>query len=93
MGQKVCPVTGDRLGSMGQPVAVETGVGARKPSLLGKLFGKKATPGVVIYVCCQDCAAKVKSDPGTYVVRVIAEVNGWSQEGSGVSAGNPTARR
>lgn len=93
MGQKVCPVSGDRLGSVGQPVAVETGVGARKPSLLGKLFGKKPTPGLVVYVCCQECAAKVKSDPGTYVTKVIAEVNGWSQEPPGAKATDRTAQR
>lgn len=93
MGQKVCPVSGDRLGSVGQPVAVETGVGARKPSLLGKLFGKKPTPGVVVYVCCQECAAKVKSDPGTYVTKVIAEVNGWSREPPGANATERTAQR
>lgn len=87
-------MTGDKLGSMGQPIAVDTGIGARKPSAFGKLFGRKPTPGIVVYVCCQDCTAKVRSSPGTYVTRVIAEVNGWSQDlspGTNVSA--PTARR
>ena len=92
-GQKVCPVTGNKLGSMGQPVAVDTGIGARQPSALGKLFGRKATPGIVIYVCCQNCAAKVKSDPGAYVTKVIAEANGWSQDNPGASVIGPAVRR
>jgi hypothetical protein len=55
---------------------VQTGIGAKQPSFLGKLFGRKPTPGVVIYVCCRECAAKVTSDPDTYVVKVIAERGG-----------------
>jgi hypothetical protein len=40
------------------------------------MFGRKPTPGVVIYACCEECAAKVKNDPGSYVVKVIAERGG-----------------
>ncbi len=69
-------MSGDRLGSQGPAVPVETGIGAKQPSLLGKLFGQKPTPGVVVYVCCQECATKVKNDPGRYVVKVIAERGG-----------------
>ncbi len=43
---------------------------------------------MVIYVCCQDCAAKVKSDPGTYVVKVIAD-----QGAGGTGALAPPAAR
>lgn len=75
-GQKVCPVTGDKLGATGPALPVETGFGAEKPSFLGKLFGRKPTQGLIIYVCCPECAAKVKSDPGAYVVKVIAERGG-----------------
>jgi hypothetical protein len=86
-------VTGDKLGAIGEPIAVDTGIGARKPSVLGKLFGRKPKPGIVVYVCCQDCAATVKSSPGSYVARVIAEVNGWPPENAGTTVSDPTARR
>jgi hypothetical protein len=72
----MCPVSGDKLGSQGPAVPVETSIGAKQPSWLGKLFGRKPTPGVVVYVCCQDCAAKVQRDPGTYVLKVITERGG-----------------
>jgi hypothetical protein len=49
------------------------------------MFGRKPTPGVVIYVCCQQCAAKVKSDPGGYLTKVIAE------RGAGTREATPTA--
>lgn len=62
-------------------IPVETSIGAKQPSALGKLFGRKPTPGVVVYVCCQDCAAKVRSNPGTYVVKVIAERGGSPMSG------------
>jgi hypothetical protein len=78
---------------MGQPIAVDTGIGARQPTFLGKLFGRNPTPGVVVYVCCRDCAAKVKSNPVTYAMKVIAEVNGWSQESPGAAVSEPGARR
>lgn len=72
-GQVYCPVTGDKLGSMGPALPVETGIGVKQPSAWGKLFGQKPTNGLVIYVCCQDCAAKVKSDPVPYVTKIITE--------------------
>lgn len=72
-GQVFCPVTGEKLGVKGAPVRVETPIGSKKPSFLGKLAGKKPSPGVVLFVCCQDCVAKVQSDPETYVSQVIAD--------------------
>lgn len=87
-GQKLCPVSGDQLGSRGPALPVETGVGARKPSFIGKLFGRKPTPGIVVYACCPECAAQVKKNPDAYVTKMIAEVNGWSNESSAVKLGN-----
>ncbi len=86
-------MTGDKLGSLGSVVAVDTGIGAKQPSTLGKLFGRKPTPGIVIFVCCQDCAAKVKSDPGTYLVRVIAEHGGSPMTSAAVSPADRTTRK
>jgi hypothetical protein len=68
-------------------------IGAKQPSLLGKMFGRKPTPGVAIYVCCQDCVAKVKSDPVTYVVSVIAERGASSTTAAAVRAGEATVRK
>lgn len=86
-------MTGDKLDSAGSAIAVDTGIGSRKPSVLGRLFGSKPTPGVVVYVCCQDCAAKVKSNPAPYVTRVIGEVSGWSQDGVGSTGSSRVTRR
>lgn len=72
-GQLFCPVTGEKLGLRRPPVPVQTAIGEKKPAMLAKLFGKKGTPGMVIYVCCPDCVATVKSDPQTYLVEVIAD--------------------
>ena len=92
-GQKVCPVTGAKLGSMGPVIPVETSIGAKQPSLLGKMFGRKPTPGVAIYVCCQDCVAKVKNDPVTYVVSVIAERGGYSTAEAAARSRDGMARK
>lgn len=86
-------MTGDKLGSMGPVIPVVTSIGAKQPSFLGKVFGRKPTPGVVIYVCCQDCVAKVKSDPGTYLVRVIGERGGSPAEIVEASTKGRTARK
>lgn len=56
-GQKTCPVTGAKLGSMGTPIPVTVN-------------------GQTVYVCCRDCAAKVRKDPGTYLARVMKERQG-----------------
>lgn len=63
-------------------MVVKTDIGAKRPPFLARLFGRKGTPGMVIYVCCEDCAAKVKADPATYAYKVVAEHNGWSREDS-----------
>lgn len=81
-GQVYCPVTGDRIGAMGQPVPVETGIGVKHPTAWGKFIGQKPTNGLMIYVCCPECAAKVKADPAPYVAKVIAE----RSQGSAVRA-------
>jgi hypothetical protein len=49
--QKVCPVTGAQLGSMGDPI-------------------KLLIDGKPLYLCCQGCVAKVKSDPEKYLSKV-----------------------
>jgi hypothetical protein len=89
-GQVCCPVTGAKLGSMGPPVPVETGIGAKQPTVWGKLFGQKPTDGLMIYVCCQDCAAQVKSDPVPYVTKVINE-RGQGRGGSDPSGASRSA--
>lgn len=62
---------------MGVAVAVETTIGAEKPSFFKRVFlGQKPTPGVTIYVCCRSCADAVRRDPATYVAKVIAERGG-----------------
>ena len=86
-------MTGDKLGAMGPVIPVETNVGAKQPSGLGKLFGRKPTPGVAIYVCCQDCAAKVKSDPATYVASVIAERGSSATAAAAIRSGEGKARK
>lgn len=84
-GQGTCPVTGEKLGSRGPAVRVETVAGtAEKPSLLKKClpwnWGTPSRPkGVAIYVCCPDCAARVRSDPETYLLKVIADRGGWQK--------------
>lgn len=34
---------------------------------------------MVIYLCCEGCAAKVRADPMTYAYKAIAEHNGWER--------------
>ena len=74
-------MTGVPLGSAGPPVPVDTGIYAEKPSLLGRLFGRRP-PGMVIYVCCRECAAKVQADPAPFLVRVMVERGGGRIEDS-----------
>lgn len=71
--QKVCPVTGEKLGSHGPAVPVE--VATRTTGLLWWRRAEKTS----IYVCCPACAAQVRSQPGTYLVKVIAERSGWQK--------------
>ena len=61
------------LGSKGPAVPVETTIGAAKPSLMGRMVGQKSSKGVSVYVCCPECAAKVKQDQATYVARAIVD--------------------
>lgn len=56
-------------------IAVDTRIGAHTPSFLGKLFGQKPSPGVIVYVCCPACAEKVKRDPAPYAVRVLTDLS------------------
>lgn len=76
--QKHCPVTGELLGTRGKAIAVNTGIGEKTPSRLGKLFGQQPVAGHVIYVCCPACVAKVKADPVEYYFRVIRDRAGQS---------------
>jgi len=66
-------MTGEKLGLRGPAVPVQTTIGEKKPSFLGKVFGKKPAPGAVIYVCCPDCVAKVQSNPNPYLMELIAD--------------------
>jgi hypothetical protein len=70
-GQIYCPVTGAKLAPDGSAVAVQTTIGEEKPTGIRKFFGAKSIPGMVIYVCCPECAKKVKSDPQPYAAQVI----------------------
>jgi hypothetical protein len=72
-GQIYCPVTGTKLGLTQPPVAVQTTIGETKPSFFEKLFGKKGSPGAVIYVCCPRCAEIVRQDPMRWMQEVIAD--------------------
>jgi YHS domain-containing protein len=49
--QKVCPVSGDVLGNMGNPIKV-------------------LIDGKPLYLCCEGCVAKVKSNPETYLKKI-----------------------
>lgn len=71
--QIYCPVTGKKLGLTQPAIPVETNIGAKGPGFWGKIFGQKPTPGVVIYVCCPECADAVKSDPMKYLGEVVAD--------------------
>jgi hypothetical protein len=72
-GQLYCPVTGTKLGLTQPPTPVQTAIGEQKPSFMGKLFGQKPKPGVVIYVCCPACVERVQRSPETYLQEVIAD--------------------
>ncbi len=72
-GQLFCPVTGEKLGLRGPAVPVQTTIGEKKPSFMGKLFGKKPAPGALIYVCCPNCADKVQSHSNLYLTELIAD--------------------
>ncbi|GEM_PF-7016396 len=48
---------------------------SEKQPLWKKMFGQTPAKGLTIYVCCQDCAAKVRSKPGDYFLKVLDEKN------------------
>jgi hypothetical protein len=72
-------VSGEPLGARGPAVPVETVPDTTQQApFWRRLFGSPPPPrGIVIYVCCQECAARVKSDPGLYLARVIAQRAGY----------------
>jgi hypothetical protein len=72
-GQLYCPVTGTKLGLKETAVPVQTSIGEKKPGFVAGLFGKKPTPGTVIYVCCPACVEKVRANPQMYLSQVIAD--------------------
>ena len=73
-GQKVCPVSGDPLGE--RPLAVETSLGkANQQPFWKRMFNPAPAKGLTIYVCCQGCAAKVRTSPGEYFLKVLDEKN------------------
>jgi hypothetical protein len=72
-GQLYCPVTGLKLGLKQEAVKVQTSIGEQKPGFFASLFGQKPTPGVVIYVCCPECAEKVRQNPGPYLSSLITD--------------------
>jgi hypothetical protein len=70
-GQLYCPVTGQKLG-MNQPaVPVQTTIGENKPGAVAALFGKKSTPGMVIYASGPACAELVRKAPDHYLAIVL----------------------
>ncbi len=82
-GQKVCLVSGDRLGDRGPavPVEVETKV-LQSPNLLQRamprLFPVRPRK-LTVYACCPQCAAEVKRDPDGYVFRLIEARGGLTK--------------
>jgi hypothetical protein len=72
-GQLYCPVTGMKLGLNQPPVPVQTAIGEQKPGFFAKLFGAKPTPGLIIYVCCPQCADRVKANPEPYLTEIVAD--------------------
>lgn len=68
-GQTVCPVCGRSLGSEKSAESVDTGIGAQKPTVIGKLCGRQEVPGLAIYVCGPECAAKVRTHAVEYFGR------------------------
>jgi hypothetical protein len=72
-GQIYCPVTGKKLGLKQEPVKVQTSIGEQQPGFFARIFGKKPTPGAVIYVCCPQCAEKVRTSPYPYYSTVVVD--------------------
>lgn len=70
------------MGSHGPAVPVDVTIGVpRKPTFWEKIGLAKQDPYkqvISIYVCCEECAAKVRSDPNQtdYLVKVITERGG-----------------
>ncbi len=84
-------MSGLQLGSRGQGIAVDTHIRARPPSFWEKAFSRKPLPGLIVYVCCPECAERVKRDPATYIIRVFNEMNGSPPETARTySRANPT---
>jgi hypothetical protein len=73
-GQIYCPVTGGKLGLAQPAIPVQTTIGATNPGAIARLFGKKATPGAVIFVCCPMCADAVRQNPERYLGMVISDM-------------------
>jgi hypothetical protein len=76
--QIYCPITGNKLGVKQPAIPVQTAIGEKKASFVGGIFGKKATSGVVIYVCCPACAEKVRQNPEHYLGVVINDTSAIS---------------
>jgi hypothetical protein len=72
-GQLYCPVTGKKLGLTQPAVAVQTTIGEEQPTWLSKLFHRKGKTGAVIYVCCPECAEKVRANPMFYYTEVVGD--------------------
>jgi len=58
---------------------VKTDIGSQATLIYWAVVRPKGTPGMVIYLCCEGCAAKVRADPMTYAYKAIAEHNGWER--------------
>ena len=54
--QKICPVTGEALGSMGKPckITVTTGAGDER----------------TVFLCCAGCESTIKEDPDKYLAKL-----------------------
>jgi hypothetical protein len=92
--QGICPVTGNKLGSMGAPIKVKVGKEEVAFLCCKGCVGKqiKAEHWTTIQTnlataqktCCPPCIEKIKADPATYVAKLDVQIAGDDhQEGDG----------
>ncbi|HWG45761.1 MAG TPA: hypothetical protein VN688_23570 [Gemmataceae bacterium] len=86
------PTAGAGYVNSGGQVAAETAYGGQKTCpVSGASLAGIANPlsvvvkGQTIYVCCQQCAAKVKANPDAYLAKVSAERSGQNAASPAVS--------
>ncbi len=75
-------MTGEELGGHGPPISVDVVMTVpHTPSFWEKIGLKKVQPQtqtISFYVCCEECAAKVKSAPNAsaYAAKAVVERRG-----------------